>query len=86
MAASFNLSLQIPDNPDDPSSSMTLSLDPSTKGVDGVNVSLVGNCNSSKPATRSCVRLGTEKGRTLAKGCRRLERTRRRLKVCAGFI
>ena len=47
MAASFNLSLKIPDNPDDPSSSMTLSLDPSTTGVDGVNVTLVGNCSTS---------------------------------------
>ena len=26
---------------------MTLTLDPSTKGVDGVNVSLVGNCSTS---------------------------------------
>ena len=47
MAASFSLSLKIPNNPDDPSSSMTLTLDPSTKGVDGLNVSLVGNCSMS---------------------------------------
>ena len=47
MAASFSLSLKIPNNPDDASSSMTLTLDPSTKGVDGLNVSLVGNCSMS---------------------------------------
>lgn len=44
VAASFSLSLKIPNNPDDPSSSMTLTLDPSK---DGVNVSLVGNCSTS---------------------------------------
>ena len=47
MAASFSLSLKIPNNPADSSSTMTLTLDPSTKGVDGVNVSLVGNCSTS---------------------------------------
>ena len=47
MAASFNLSLKIPDDPNDESSTMTLKLDPSTKGLDGVNVSLVGNCSTS---------------------------------------
>ena len=47
VAASFSLSLKIPNNPADPSSTMTLTLDPSTKGVDGVNVSLVGNCSTS---------------------------------------
>merc|ERR1719285_346651 len=44
VAASFSLSLKIPNNPDDPSSSMTLTLDPSKAGV---NVSLVGNCSTS---------------------------------------
>ena len=47
VAASFSLSLKIPNKPDDPSSSMTLTLDPSSTGVDGVNVSLVGNCSAS---------------------------------------
>merc|ERR1719187_1042155 len=47
VAASFNLSLQIPDDPNDETSTMTLKLDPSTKGLDGVNVSLVGNCSTS---------------------------------------
>merc|ERR1711971_1379550 len=47
VAASFSLSLKIPNKPDDPSSSMTLTLDPSSTGVDGVNVSLVGNCSTS---------------------------------------